>query len=74
MSGLGPADKSLFDALPAAIYLADLQGVIGYYNPAAAELWGAPPRADARWCGFPRLLDTDLQDPANRPDPDGGDR
>lgn len=61
MSNLGPADASLFDALPAAIYLADAQGVIRYCNPAAVEMWGGAPRAGALWCGFPRCFDTDLQ-------------
>ena len=35
----------LLDVLPVAVYIADTQGRITYYNEAAADLWGHRPEA-----------------------------
>lgn len=43
---------NIADILPAAIYICDAQGVITYYNDAAAELWGRKPQIGKDlWCG-----------------------
>lgn len=50
------------DALPTAIYMTDAQGVLTYFNNAAAELWGyRPPLGKARWCGSWQLQSPDGQ-------------
>jgi PAS domain S-box-containing protein len=43
---------NLTDILPAAIYTCDAQGIITYYNEAAARLWGREPEIGKDlWCG-----------------------
>lgn len=50
----------LLGALPAALYTTDADGLITYYNEAAAELWGGRPvLGDSRWCGCWRLYGPD---------------
>lgn len=44
-----PAD--LLEALPVAIYTTDADGLITFYNAAAAELWGRRPEHGSLWCG-----------------------
>lgn len=42
----------LLEALPVAVYTTDKDGLITFYNQAAAELWGHRPEIGAvRWCG-----------------------
>ncbi len=44
--------RELVDALPAAVYTTDGDGVLQHYNPAAERLWGRRPEAGVeRWCG-----------------------
>jgi PAS domain S-box-containing protein len=61
-AGLGVlADSNFFrevlEALPAAIYITDTDGVITYYNDAAAQLWGwRPELGKSQWCGSWKLF------------------
>ena len=51
--------RHLLDTLPAAAYTCDTAGLITYYNPRAAELWGRHPALNdptERFCGSLRLL------------------
>lgn len=46
-----PAPGEVFDALPVPLYATDAEGVITYYNPAAAAFWGRKPTLGReRWC------------------------
>ena len=46
----------IVDLLPAAIYRTDAQGLIIYYNPAAAKLWGIEPElGKSEFCGSWKL-------------------
>src|ERR1700730_15546969 len=48
--------SNLLDALPIAVYTADLAGRITFYNRAAADLWGHNPElGKGEWCGSWRL-------------------
>ncbi|QDU52840.1 Aerobic respiration control sensor protein ArcB [Gimesia panareensis] len=54
--------RHLLDALPVAAYTCDTEGLITYYNQAAADFWGREPQLDHpedRFCGSFRLYDTD---------------
>ncbi|MGH6827937.1 MAG: PAS domain S-box protein, partial [Rhizomicrobium sp.] len=52
--------RALVEALPVAIYAADAQGRITFYNEAAARLWGRRPRlGEDWWCGSWRLYRPD---------------
>jgi len=60
----GPAEipDSLWDILPAAIYVCDRDGKIVRYNRRAAELWGRTPKigdSSERFCGSHRLYRLD---------------
>ena len=58
-SFLDPATH-LLDLLPVGVYVCDRAGLITYYNPMAAELWGAEPKIgddSARFCGSYRMRD-----------------
>ena len=60
-SALTNADE-LFDALPAAVYVCDCDGLIVRYNRRAAELWGRAPKVGDpldRFCGSHRLFQLD---------------
>lgn len=47
---------SIILAIPAAIYTTDAEGVLTFYNHAAAELWGRNPQiGEDRWCGSWKL-------------------
>jgi PAS domain S-box-containing protein len=49
--------RAVLDALPAAIYITDADGVITYYNDAAATLWGwRPELGKNQWCGSWKLF------------------
>ncbi|MDX3929351.1 MAG: PAS domain S-box protein [Shinella sp.] len=53
---------TLFDLLPAAVYVCDRSGAILRYNRRAAELWGREPRLNdlrERFCGSYRLYRPD---------------
>ena len=53
-------DDALFDLLPGAVYICDLEGRILRYNRYAVELWGRAPHVNAdRYCGSHRLLRLD---------------
>jgi PAS domain S-box-containing protein len=48
--------RQVVDALPAAVYITDIHGVITYYNEAAARLWGwRPELGKNEWCGSWKL-------------------
>src|SRR5262245_44878943 len=51
-------DDQLLEALPAAVYVCDLDGVVVRYNKRAAELWGRTPipgDANELYCGAHKL-------------------
>lgn len=48
--------RGIVSNLPAALYTTDADGVITYFNPAAAQLWGrSPVIGEDMWCGSWRL-------------------
>ncbi|MGH7287620.1 MAG: ATP-binding protein [Myxococcota bacterium] len=54
--------QRLLEKLPAAAYTCDVDGLITYFNPRAAELWGREPMlndAADRFCGSFKLASTD---------------
>src|SRR6186997_2095548 len=56
----GDLDRAVLDALPIAIYTTDPNGIITYYNPAAAELAGRKPEIGRdKWCVSWRLYNPD---------------
>ena len=49
--------REVLDALPAAIYITDADGLITYYNEAATALWGTRPKlGTSQWCGSWKLF------------------
>src|SRR5580698_4649838 len=49
--------RQVVETLPAAIYITDADGVITYYNDAAAQLWGwRPELGKNHWCGSWKLF------------------
>lgn len=61
--GIGLPGAHAFDllqALPVAVYTTDKQGLITFFNEAAAELWGhRPVLNEDRWCGSWKLRHLD---------------
>ncbi|MCY0095687.1 PAS domain-containing protein [Hoeflea ulvae] len=54
-SGL-ETSRPLLDAMAGAVYTTDRNGIITYFNPAAAGLWGREPEVGiTRWCGSLRM-------------------
>ena len=53
---LPPRHRRFLDALGVAVYTADSDGRITYYNEAAASLWGRRPELGELWCGSWRLF------------------
>jgi PAS domain S-box-containing protein len=54
--------RRLLEKLPVAAYACDVEGLITYFNPRAAEVWGRAPKlneAEDRFCGSVRLYSTD---------------
>jgi PAS domain S-box-containing protein len=52
--------REILEVLPVAIYMADRQGRIVYYNPAAVALWGCCPElGKSEWCGSWKLYKPD---------------
>lgn len=48
--------RQVLDLLPAAVYITNADGLITYYNEAAAALWGHHPQLGVReWCGSWKL-------------------
>jgi two-component system, chemotaxis family, CheB/CheR fusion protein len=48
--------REVLQALPAAVYITDLEGRITFYNEAAAALWGRHPElGKSEWCGSWKL-------------------
>jgi PAS domain S-box-containing protein len=48
--------REIVELLPAAIYTTDAEGLITYYNKAAADLWGCEPElGSSRFCGSWKL-------------------
>ncbi|UYW26432.1 hypothetical protein OKC48_24780 [Methylorubrum extorquens] len=55
-----PARAELLQKISAPLYTTDAEGLLTYYNDAAAELWGRHPVVgEERWCGSWRIFDTD---------------
>jgi PAS domain-containing protein len=53
-------DRSVLEAIPAAVYVCAADGVIVRFNRRATELWGRAPAigdTDERFCGSLRLYD-----------------
>jgi PAS domain S-box-containing protein len=51
--------RQLANLLPVAVYTCNAAGVITYYNPQAARLWGRAPKpgdTDERFCGSEQML------------------
>jgi PAS domain-containing protein len=42
--GSDAAFRRMIEKLPAAAYVCDAEGLITYFNPRAAELWGREPK------------------------------
>jgi PAS domain-containing protein len=64
--------RQLLDALPAAIYTTDAEGVITYFNRAAVEFSGRVPNAGKdHWCVTWRLYSTDGEPLAHEECPHG---
>jgi PAS domain S-box-containing protein len=54
------APPSLLEVLPVAVYTTDQNGVLTYYNQAAADLWGLEPElGTTMWCGSWKLYHPD---------------
>jgi len=54
--------RRLLERLPVGAYICDAEGLITYFNPHAAELWGRSPRLnhpDDRFCGSFKLFAVD---------------
>jgi PAS domain S-box-containing protein len=51
--------RDLLEALPAAVYTTDAEGVITFYNKAAVEMAGRTPPPGEKWCVTWRLYNTD---------------
>jgi PAS domain-containing protein len=57
---LAPWYLQILETLPAAIYATDAQGVVTFFNKAAADLAGRTPRLGIdRWCVTWRLYTSD---------------
>src|SRR5687767_12960818 len=54
-----PRHRRFLDALGVAVYTANADGRITYFNEAAAEFWGRRPELGEEWCGSRRLYWTD---------------
>jgi PAS domain S-box-containing protein len=50
------AYRRILDAVGVALYTTDPDGVITYFNDAAATFWGRRPQQGERWCGSWRLF------------------
>jgi PAS domain S-box-containing protein len=49
--------RTIIEALPAAVYTTDADGLITYYNSAAETMWGrAPLYGEDQWCGSFKLF------------------
>ena len=54
--------QEMLDAIPAAAYTCDAGGLITYFNPFAADLWGRAPKlrdAGDRYCGSHQMYLSD---------------
>jgi len=51
-----PRYRRFLDALGVAVYTADADGRITYFNEAAATFWGRRPEIGEEWCGSWRLF------------------
>lgn len=54
-----PRYRRFLDALGVAVYTADADGRITYFNEAATTMWGRQPELGELWCGAWRLFWTD---------------
>ena len=54
-----PRYRRFLDALGVAVYTADANGRITYFNDAAADFWGRRPELGEEWCGSWRLFWSD---------------
>lgn len=52
--------RPLLDAMANGVYTTDRNGIVTYYNPAAARLWGREPQIGVtQWCGSFRMRNLD---------------
>ncbi|HEY4330395.1 MAG TPA: PAS domain-containing protein, partial [Phycisphaerae bacterium] len=52
--------RPLMDGIPVALYTCDTNGLITYFNQAAANLWGCTPElGKSMWCGSWRIFQPD---------------
>ena len=51
--------REFLEALGVAVYTTDADGMITFFNEAAAELWGRRPELGEEWCGSFRLFWSD---------------
>lgn len=55
-----PDFEQILGRIPVAVYATDADGVITWFNPAAAKLWGREPAVGVdKWCGSWRLYTRD---------------
>jgi PAS domain S-box-containing protein len=54
-----PRFQAFLDALGVAVYTTDADGLITFYNEAAAGFWGRRPELGEEWCGSWRLFWSD---------------
>jgi PAS domain S-box-containing protein len=62
LTALAAAEQAVLDAIPAAVYVVDGEGLIVRFNRHAARLWGRAPNLgdpEERYCGSYRLYRTD---------------
>lgn len=62
LKALAAADQAVLDAIPAAVYVVDHEGLLVRFNRHAAELWARVPGLgdpSERYCGSYRLYRTD---------------
>jgi PAS domain S-box-containing protein len=56
----GDKYQQVLQALPSAVYTCNKEGIITFYNKAAADLWGREPMLGKdRWCGSWNIYKTD---------------
>jgi PAS domain S-box-containing protein len=60
LDGVNELSRGAIEALPAAIYMTDVEGRLTFYNEAAAELWGCRPElGESKFCGSWKLYRSD---------------
>lgn len=59
LAALAAVDQAVLDAIPAALYVIDRDGLLVRFNRRAVELWGRTPLPGDRYCGSWRLYHAD---------------